>query len=367
MFIYLITFFLSYVLLCVGQNKKNKLKSNTCIIIAILLPSILAGCRDYSIGTDVLIYGNRWFRYAATSQGNFLEFIKWAVASSIGAIYACVNYFVAMFTENAHWFYFFLSMLTNSLVYKAVKDNDDLIDVPFAMLTYYLLFYNQSLNLLRQSLAVAFGVCAFTYIRKQRKLSFLICAMLAIFTHSSAIVVIAVPIIYIIINGKFRTIAKIGILIGACVSVVGFASITQLLIRMGILSTRYEHYIYDVQRGGGFVRLFLLCVPYLVLLVFCTHKTEFEKERNTLVILAAMASIFSLLAFRLAHIARIAIYFDIYLIFSIPYIALNCKYMIKGRRQNLNQVVLVCFMLIYWILVYVIRKGGETVPYIFMA
>lgn len=366
MLIYLITFFLSYVLLRIGQNKKNKLQRNVCIIIAILLPSILAGCRDYSIGTDVLIYGNRWFRYAVTSQQNFAEYIRWAVASSIGGVYAGVNYFVAMFTENTHWFYFFLSMLTSSLVYKAVKDNDDLIDVPFAMLTYNLLFYNQSLNLLRQSLAVAFGACAFIYIRKQKKISFIICAMLALFTHSSAIVIITLYIIYITINGKFGNIVKAGILIGAGVSVVGFASITQMLIQIGILSSRYEHYIYDVQRGGGYVRLFLLCVPYLVLLVFCMRKTEFEKEKNALAIFLAMATIFSLLAFRLAHIARIAIYFDIYLIFSIPYIAQNCKYTIKGQRKNLNQLILVCFMLVYWIFVYVIRKGGETVPYIFM-
>lgn len=366
MFIYLITFALSYVLLRIGQNKKNKFQRKVCIIMALILPSILAGCRDYSIGTDVLIYGNRWFRFAVTSQQNFIEYIRWAMASSIGAVYAGLNYFVAMFTENTHWFYFFLSLLTNSLVYKAVKDNDDLVDVPFAMLTYYILFYNQSLNLLRQSLAVAFGVCAFIYIRRQKKIPFIICTALAIFTHSSAIVIIAVYIVYIAINGKFGTIAKIGILIGAGISVIGFASITQILIQIGILSNRYEHYIYDVQRGGGYVRLFLLCVPYLILLLFCTKKTEFEKEKNALVILLAMASLLSFLAFRLAHIARIAIYFDIYLVFSVPYIVQNCKYTIRARRKNLNQLFLVCFMLAYWILVYVIRQGGETVPYIFM-
>ncbi len=366
MLIYLITFFLSYVLLRIGQNKKNKLQRNVCIIMAILLPSILAGCRDFTIGTDVLIYGNRWFRYAVNSQQNFAGYVRWAVAASIGAVYASINYFVAMFTENTHWFYFFLSAITNSLVYKAVKDNDDLIDVPFAMLTYYLLFYNQSLNLLRQSLAVAFGACAFIYIRKQKKISFIICAMLAMFTHSSAIVIMAIYIIYITINGKFGTIAKIGMLIGTVVSVVGFASITHFLIQIGILSNRYEHYIYDMQRGGGYVRLFLLCIPYLILIMFCTKKTEFEKEKNVLVIFLIMASMLSLLAFRLSHITRIANYFDIYLIFSIPYIAQNCRYEIKGWEKNLNQLFLVCLMLLYWILVYVIRQGGETVPYLFM-
>ncbi|MCM1234207.1 MAG: EpsG family protein [Ruminococcus flavefaciens] len=364
MLIYLITFFLSYALLCIGQNKKSELLGKIYIIIALLLPSILAGCRDYSIGTDVLIYGNNWFRYAVNSQ-SIVEYIKRA-GVDMGAVYAVLNYIVAMFTDNTHWFYFVHNAFTVFLIYKAAKDNEDLIDVPFAMLTYYLLFYNQSLNLLRQSIAVAFAAFAFKYIRKHQIVPFIICSFLAIFSHLSAIVVITLYIIYITINGKLGTIAKAAILIASGVAVVGFTTITRTLIQIGIFSNRYEHYLYDMERGGGYVRLFLLCIPYLILLVFCTKTKEFSKEKNALVIFLIMASWISILAFRVSTVVRIAYYYDIYLIFTIPYIARNCKYTVKVYRKNVNHWLLVCFMLVYWTLVYVIRQGSETVPYLFM-
>lgn len=72
-------------------------------LLAILLPSFLAGYRDYTIGTDVLVYGNIWFHNAILSN-NFWNYMEWANNSSIGVLYATFNYVVSRFTSNVHIF-----------------------------------------------------------------------------------------------------------------------------------------------------------------------------------------------------------------------------------------------------------------------
>ena len=364
MLIYFVTFFISYKLFQISQKRKEIYIKRMCVAAAILLPSILAGCRDYSIGTDVLEYGNNWFNYARWN--NFILYMKMTRSADIGIGYAFVNYVVSVFTDNAHWFYFWLSMLTTWLVYKAVRDNDDLVDVPVAMLTYYLLFYNLSLNALRQSLAMAFGVCAFRYMRKQKGWGVIAFALLAMLAHETAVMVVLMYLIYIAIIGQWGRLAKWLVLIGATTVIIGFFPLVQLLVQTGILSSRYAGYADTVFRGGGIVRLFFICLPWLAMLLLFTETNDFKKEKAALVYYTIISTLISFLAFRMAHIVRIAYYFDIYLIFTIPFIVKNCGITVKVKGKYGNKGFVICFMLIYWVFVYGIRQSGETVPYLFM-
>ncbi len=364
MLIYLIVFFVSYKLLCVSQENQNVRSQKALVVMALLLPAILAGLRDYSIGTDVQVYGNSWFYYARWNKAT--TYFRMATSSDIGIVYAFVNYFTSLFTGSPHWFYFVLNMLTVSLIYKAAKDNADLGDVPFAMLTYYFLFYNQTLNMLRQSLAIAFVACAFTFIRKQKMWPFMVYAMLAVLSHMTAVVVFVMYMIYKVVNGKFGNLAKIGILSGAAAVIVGFFPLMKILLQRGILPMRYMTYINNVSRGGGYVRLFLLCMPYLLLLLFFVKKDSYKKERNVLICYLIISTLISSLAFRMIYTVRIGYYFDVCLIFIIPFIAGNFRINVKVGGRAINKALLTTLMLGYWVFVYGIRQSGQTVPYLFM-
>ena len=125
MTIYLFCFFASFFLLLLSEGIKkrivfslkdtNKIISNLnpffliTVFIALLIPSMLAGYRDYTIGTDVLVYGNYWFEM--TKGLDLQSYVQWATASSIGSLYALLNYTVSRFSENPHVFYFVLSFI----------------------------------------------------------------------------------------------------------------------------------------------------------------------------------------------------------------------------------------------------------------
>ncbi len=362
MIIYLLSFFLSYLILISSERVRTKCIRLVMILVALLIPSVLAGLRDYSIGTDISVYGNIWFQNAIQSKDIF-TYLKWASSSDIGIVYAILNYIVSVFTTDPHWFYFTLSFITIGFTYKTAIDNKDLVNVPFSMLVYYLLFYNQSLNLLRQSLAMVFVACTFKYLRTKNLGMIGLFSVLAVLTHSSAIIVVAIIATYFSVNSNYKTIAKISIIAASFISVLFLNQLIELLVHLKFLTSRYESYLSVYQRGGGYVRLFLLCIPYLLLMITCNKKNQ--NVHRSLTYYLIMATFLSFLAFRMTYLSRIAYYFDIFLIITIPFIDMNSNLKIRIKSIELNRIILIIMVFAYWVYVYVYTNSGNTIPYIF--
>lgn len=169
-------------------KKRQSLFYYICIVIGLLLPAILAGLRDSSIGTDVELYGNYWFIYAG--KYSFFPYMKMAVEQSIGPVYALLNYLVSIVTDDVKVFYFVLSFTETVFVYSGIRGFKDKISVPFGMFCYYTIFYNNTLNLLRQMLAVSIVCFSYRFLVKNQYAVFFILSLLAILSHSSAVFVI---------------------------------------------------------------------------------------------------------------------------------------------------------------------------------
>ena len=203
--IYLITFGISCGLFVLSESKYLKKKKCLKVIFAVLaitVPSLLAGLRDSSVGTDVEVYGNFWFEY--TQRMKFLRYIEFAKSCSIGVVYALLNYIVGLFTDDTKIYYFVLSFVETSLIYIGVKmfngldrkslfnnklvlNDNNKISLPFAMFCYYTIFYNNTLNLLRQFLAVCFVFVAYMFIMKKQYVVSVLILMVAFLSHNSAL------------------------------------------------------------------------------------------------------------------------------------------------------------------------------------
>lgn len=358
MIIYICVFIISFFLF--------KLNKRFCTIIGILLPSVLAGVRDYTIGTDILVYGNAWFSRALNTH-NLFEYIAYAAPRDIGAAYALLNWVVAHIVGNAHFFYFVLNLLCNVLAYLGLKKNEDCLDVSFGMFAYYCLFYCRTYNILRQSIAVLIIFWGFWFIRQKKLGAYLLTVFVAMLFHSSAIIGVVIYILYWVSNSKLKSFVKFLIVV-ACIACIGlYRQIIELLIKINVLSNRYEMYINDTGGGGGFIRIFLLCVPLMLVLTLLIKKQYCEtKEYNALGTYTVVSFFISLLTFRLASIARIAYYFDIYFVYAWAVISGKLQYIFKIRQRNCNELLIGCYLLFYWIYVFGLRNSGEVVPYLFM-
>lgn len=96
-------------MLVLSNHKKEK-KAHVMLALAALVPSVLAGIRDYTIGTDIATYGH-WLFIAAQNAKNPITFAL--SKTSIDFLYSVFVYCTAHIFQAEHWLYFF----TGALIY----------------------------------------------------------------------------------------------------------------------------------------------------------------------------------------------------------------------------------------------------------
>lgn len=363
MVIYIVTFLLSVFLFAISGNVKGKNERKILIALGILIPSIIAGVRDYTIGTDIYTYGNTWFNYAVGFQ-NYFKYVQYAAWSSIGVGYATLNFIVSRFTSNAHWFYFVLNLIANILVYRGLEKNKDICNVPLGMAVYYCVFWGIFLNALRQSIALAIIFWGYNYLRNNKPIKYFGTAILAILFHSTAIVALPAYFVHVVINGKNRFAIRCTVVVMSGIAISFFWTIVDFLWKNGLLSSRYGEYLSRNAVGGGTLIRFALYGSICMLLYFIVKKSASSYELNDFRIFSIYSVFLSLLAFNDAQSVRIAHYYDMYIIYAVGFLLNHSK--IKGNSKKLYFYVLLFAFLIYWVFVFGYRQSDQIVPYIFM-
>ncbi len=371
--IYLLTFGISCGLFCIAelpQLKKNKYLYLLFAAAAIAVPSLLAGLRDSSIGTDVELYGNIWFKYA--NRYDFIEYIQYADRSSIGIAYAFLNYIVALFTDEAGVFYFVLSFVETTCIYIGAREFKDKISVPFAMFCYYTIFYNNTLNLLRQFLAVAVVFLAYKYIVREKYLVSVLLLIVGVLSHSSAIFAFALIILYMLVK---RTRTKMGtyalnavMFVAISVIMLLYRKILLLILKLGVLPARYLTYTEDTVVGGRLIRtVFWLVVAVFAYFAF-SKMIDYYKNNKFLISCITTALAFSLVMFMgNVYAIRMSFYFDTAAIVMVPMIPKIYKAKVKGgvEIKYLIYLLLIVLLIARWYLEYVRSRNGQTYPYKF--
>ena len=388
--IYIATFVISCGLFLLSEYRRfanHFFLKYTIVIFAILIPSLIAGLRDFSVGTDVRLYGNFWFEYAG--KMNFLEYAQFGNRCSIGFLYILLNYIVRTFTDDIRVFYFTLSFLETCMIYASLnlisnytplshfnKNNffkeKKAFSVSFAMFCYYTIFYNNTLNLLRQFLAVSIVCLAFAFIIKKRYLLSMGLLCLAVLSHNSAaFAFILIPLhllneknkskksLYILDLTLFITITFIMIL---------YKPFLTFLISRGILSNRFFTYMDNTAVGGRMIRTFFwIFVSVLGCMGF--SKIIAYRQYNKFILSCVFISMaFSFVMFMVnVYAIRMAFYFDLASLVFIP--TIPQIYKLHYNKKSLKwgmYLVLIILLIFRWYLEYVRSNNGQTYPYKFM-
>lgn len=119
--------------------------------LAVVFPSFIAGCRDWSVGFDVMYYGYEFYLTSKYSD-TFLELIK---NCDTDWLYLFVNYISAKLIGTFNFSLGVISFFTLLFVYMALNKYRGSISIFFAYGLYLIYMYSTSMNLLRQCLAVS--------------------------------------------------------------------------------------------------------------------------------------------------------------------------------------------------------------------
>ena len=375
MIIYIVTFLVSFVFCSIAEKSDKKCKgkkANIYYLFAILMVSILAGVRDFSIGTDIATYGHWLFRDARYTS-NLYNFVTSNSVIDIG--YSILVYIVAIFFENEHWLYFFTGLIIYGFTLLGLRKYSKYCSVSWAWLNYLFLLYSDSLNTMRQCMAVAVIIWSFDYFIQKKYKEYVFATLLAISFHSTAIISFVIAIIYWIINKQNRLLIKSFVVLGTEIALVYYSYILEILIRMGLLNEKYERYMSNSFSIGS-LNPILVRIPFLVVIIlfykpFIYRNKEqnydsesiYYSQANIIGEFVILMLIIEMLTAQMrginSSLYRIALYFTIFRCIAMGRLVeiLSCS------NRKIIKIILFVMLLIIWIYQNVIQGNNEIYPY----
>lgn len=341
--------------------------------VLLLIPCLIAGLRADTVGTDVLVYALPLYDLAesSTSLSNYYSAHWWSVWRYMGPAdyevgFSLLIWLSSVIGSNFSSALFAIQAFTICPIYIALVKvrKSSSISISLGLLVYLLLYFNVSLNLMRQWIAMAFLLLAITYLQDRKQLHYLIWSIIAFLFHDSAILVSFIVYVlwryvYSRNSGYYRR-TLIAALISLLVIVFGLRIVASLLSTFGF--TGYIQYI-----GAGEVsvvpsQLFLLA-PGVLLLLFFWKRYGNNKNQLYLLILSMIIGVFaSQLGSITDQSSRLAQYFSYQAILAFPlaYSAISDR-----NQRRLFWTVSVLYCGVYWVIVYVAMGANQTVPYMF--
>lgn len=343
-------------LLCRFSEKSGKPGG---LFLAILVLSLAAGFRDYSVGIDTSRYKNGveyFFQYGRQ---------YWEVVFSYG--YGYFTSFILHIWNNYSFLLFIQALITNGLIIARLWEFRKEASITFMVFVYLCTIYFLTLNIICQYIAVAIVFFSTRYLDRGKYVLFILGVVLATCIHNSAIIALLMlaPSMF---RFKGATTGK------KFVQTVGCIVFTiSVLIACQFLMSRYSGYLgrsEGISLGAmPFAQIGVLVLALLITGYFSNRKGD-EGIRNSLnrgapdaVLFYSFSILLTLAAYLVDPAGRISYYF-------LPYGTL-CYGAIAHRSRQSKSCFFVSMGLVVWFLIYVVytcflQDSGGIVPYSFI-
>lgn len=359
--IYLLIFAFSSVFFYLSSlpfNKRIKPLPVLLTLIAIALPSLLAGFRDLSIGTDTVGYV-----YDTFDSMKYHENISVLLAGKYGEpLYSLLAYFSYKLSPDIHLFLFFSELLPILFVYWGAKQFRK-VPLWFIMSLYYLSFYCMGLNMARQIIAMSICFCSFAYfLNGSYKRSFII-FILAIGFHSTAFLYVVVPILYwffyLLRNRKNFFLYKVSFCLLSFAVVFSLQFLMNIFISLGLLGDRFNTYANSDIFGSSIPLsdLFFVIMNFVFFeFIIRRKRTSFQYQFYDTLFLIEIILCFSGLISTFA--VRGSYYYSFLSILIIPLSLFK-----NLKINNISVILICCFYLFYWFASVVYADLSQVYPY----
>ena len=311
---------------------KDKTRDKLYLTIFFFICFIIIGMRGYDVGADTHGYATQYF-YSVKEKGIF--------KGDIEIIINCLAWVVLRFTDNYQWFLVLNAAIVCFLFAKFIYDNSS--NLFLSVIVFVGMFFVQSMNLMREWLALALGLNAYSMFKKRKWFYAFIFWILACFTHLTALAFVFIPLFNLFKN-KNKSII-----------VVTVFCLVLLVLKdyfLGFVVTlvpRYNDYVYHsyfVGEGGFNIKdlIFFAILAFNIFLLF--FKSNFLKRINEYDLMIEFATLmivaitFSLVGQKYEIVHRIVYYYSAFIIISLPFLLRHI------RIQNIASALLVLAMFV---------------------
>lgn len=362
MFVYILMLFLIFGLRYyrLFENRKdtnNDQANKRWLMFSWVILSLVQGLRSYSVGTDTGTYVNY---FLSGGSGQFERG------------YELLNRVIRLMTNNPTIFLLVVAFLINGLVLRAIyKMSRDVSVSLFAYIALY--YYFNSFNGLRQYIAIAFVLTAYTYLHENRLLPAVVFIVVAMQFHKSSVIGFMLLPMYLLqkrrkqsmcpsrepvqtieLSEPLKRFKRIALFVMVYIIFTGgFETAIRIVIRF---LPQYSSYLYtEYARGTGAIQQKVVYTA--ILLVYLL----FSEEEEWLLVMCYSVCI-ALLMSKIQIMSRFLWYFDIFSIFAVAEVW-HSSYFDKDTLFYVQiSIGLVCFaFMVYYLYAGVMR----TTPYRF--
>ena len=367
--IYILCFAVSAGFAILANRTKNRFLFFVLSLLSISVVVALAGFRDYTIGTDTYNYlEKKMYWGGAVSAESIWEYFRFYFPLGYGEpLFAVLLGVIAQLTGNFTIFLIICHTIILVCVYIGIFRFKEYVNPAFVLLLYYLLYYNHTLNMIRQHMAMAIVFVGLADIIRKKYIRFCFFVFIAFLFHTTAIIALGLLMVYGVINIKFGKLKKIGAKPRICFTVFSlsgvvflFAPIINFLVDFGILNKRYLYFLRN-NVDPALIASIVVLLGLLGVLIFRKAIKEKCEDANFFILVSMCYLILMQLSLTVAYGKRIALHFAMSDLITLGLVESSPK---SSKKRLFVRMVAIAICLIYWIYIYAFRNAGKTFPYI---
>ena len=356
MIVYVSAYFLS---ICIAYCTKyvKDYRKKGLLFLASSLPFIIVSSIRYDVGTDYMV---RYFP-------DYIKIANGETIKNLEPLFYLLVKICTLITSQPYILFALTSIIIYLLFYKSFEDNSK---IWILSITIFFIagFFFESMNLVRQFVAMALIIFAHKFLFEKGKKKYLwyIFIIIATLIHTISLVYLVlvllkkrkINIVFVVL------ITLITVLLGDAIVRYGYDFFRSIDI------SNIQKYATYFRRAGDFSwSMFLTETILYAFLYFFNKKDETDVKKNLYTNVQALAVIFIILSSKIGLFSRMAGLFTMFQMISIPYFLSekkNFNIKIKQKEINIRNICLITIIALYILrLIYAVLLNGayEVLPY----
>lgn len=348
---------------------RDRFLGNLFVFLAILVLCLFAGMRADTVGADTSGYPIKFMK-AACSSHSYFDFINTSPDLANEYLGSALVYICSRITNDSWLLLFSYQLFTVWPVFLASYLYRKELSITTSMAIYLFVFFNNSLNMMRQSMSCAFILLGTILLIRERKIckSAVLSFASALLFHRSGVYGIILVLAVFLGTKIGKKVARIIIYISIFLAPTILPLVCQIIVENGLVKDTHALYYIQVFMYGTIERdwyvnplsiysiTYILVCSVLVILPFVLESNifnkkilvrskykvgEFDSLLRTINIVGFLIYITLLFSFKTMYGIRFSIYFDFFYILSIPHV-------ITGNNKKIKKRILYVFLFFIW-------------------
>ena len=399
--IYLVCFALSAFFAYLAEKQNKRWLVLLFSGLSILLPILLAGLRDLTIGIDTFSYYTKKQYWGLASAADSLwSYLSYYLPQGYGEVLFAL--FIGIFGQIGSYplFLLFAHSWIMVWVYVGAWRLRKHVRPWLVLLLFYLAFYNHSLNALRQYMALAVAFAFLPDLLNKKYLRYTIAVAVAFLIHTSGVLSMGLLAVHWCLFGDLRKFRGLNpsfrqrqtfVFICVAILVLIFNPAVRLLVWIGILHKKYLFYVNSTIANYNLLVVLFLAVELIAATLLRKQQKEQDKNEVTKyffsmsVVYFILYQVTGFLSFG-KRIAACCCFANLVTLAMLPSdlgeeIAVTLPKWLGGKtfrlfpflrklsanqRRLLGNALLIACVLFYWCYVYWLRNASQTMPYRFI-